>query len=83
MKDWSTELIQQEDGKLYFNTEDGLIEASLTDVCKHYRNMQYNLITTLGNWATDCINEVEPNLKERAFWKLEYCEQPDCCIRIK
>lgn len=58
-------------------------KASLTDVCKHYRNMQYNLNTSLGYWATDRIDAINVIDKENFFWELEFQEQPDNCTRIK
>lgn len=80
---WNTMLIQADNGNLYFKCGEELILASYTDICKHYRNMQYNLNTTLGNWATDCINVVPVELKETVFWRLEYTEMPENCERIK
>jgi len=59
-------------------------KASLTDVCKHYRNMQYNLNTTIGLYATDRPDLIEKfSPSENILWELEYCEQPENCQRIK
>jgi len=71
----------------YEEIEWGLHKASLTDVCKHYRTMQYNLDTTLGCWATDAstiVTALIGNEKfEELFWQLEYSPIPDNCQRIK
>jgi hypothetical protein len=81
---WNTILIQQEDGKLYFQDGDEFIEASPTDICKHYRNMQYNLNTSLGCYLTDRPDLIKQfGASENILWEFEYQEQPDNCQRIK
>lgn len=65
----------------YEQVDWNIIKASLTDVCKHYRNMQYNLNISLGCHATD-----RPDLfigMDDYMWQIEYQEQPDNCQRIK
>lgn len=80
-------LIQKEDGSLWFKDGDNEQPASPTDICRHFRNMQYNLSTTLGCYATDNSIVVEKLIGadkfEAMFWKLEYDEMPDNCTRIK
>jgi KTSC domain-containing protein len=65
----------------------GLHKASLTDVCNHYRTMQYNLDTMIGCWATDASTIVTALIGadkfEELFWQLEYIAIPDNCQRIK
>jgi len=84
---WSTMLIQKEDGQLYFKEGENETLASLTDVCKHYRNMQYNIITTFGCYATDASKTITELIGEdkfeELFFKLEFGEQPDFAQRIK
>lgn len=61
-----------------------IIEASATDICKHYRNMQYNLNTSLGCYLTDRPDLIERySASENILWEFEFQEQPDCCTRIK
>lgn len=71
----------------YEYIEWGLNKASLTDVCKHYRTMQYNLDTSLGCYATDAHLLVQAQIGnenfEKWFWQLEYSPIPDDCQRIK
>lgn len=76
--------------KGYFRYEQidwGLNKASLTEVCKHYKTMQYNLDTSIGCWATDCSLLVQSQIGnenfEKWFWQLEYTEIPENCTRIK
>lgn len=74
-------LIQGEDGILYYKEGDELIKASMTDIQKHYKEMQYNLTWTLGMWATDRKDLVsDPN---EVMFKLEYTPIPENCRRIK
>lgn len=82
---WNTMLIQKEDGSLWYKVGDEEQPASPTDICRHYRNMQYNLDTTLGATMTDSIDKVNisEEQKEELFWTFEYCEMPDNCTRIK
>lgn len=79
--DWSTMLIQGEDGILYYKVGEELIEASMTDIQKHYKTMQYNLNWTLGLWATD-RKDLVIDIKEVLF-QLEYTQIPENCERIK
>lgn len=71
----------------YEQMEWSLYLASLTDVCKNYRTMQYNLDTTMGNWATDASTIITTLIGadkfEELFWQLEYKSIPDNCQRIK
>ena len=71
----------------YERVEWGLHKASLTDVCKNYRTMQYNLNITMGCDATYQGKRVEMLIGtdnfESWFWQLEYVEIPDNCERIK
>lgn len=78
-------LIQKEDGSLWYKNCDEEQPASPTDICKHYRNMQYNLGTSLGAIMTDVIDELDipQEQKDNLFWTFEYCEMPDNCTRIK
>lgn len=80
-----TMLIQKEDGSLWYVDEHSEQRASPTDICKHYRNMQYNLDTSLGNEMTDRIDliNIPEEQKEDLFWTFEYNEMPDNCRRIK
>lgn len=84
---YNTILIQKEDGKLYF--KDGDIEelASLTEVCKHYRNMQYSLTISNGCLATHRADIIELALDQKTidkhFFKVGFCEMPENCRRIK
>lgn len=81
--DWSTMLIQKEDGQLYFRDGEEEVLASPTDICKHYRNMQYNLNISLGCHLTDRADLIDEVLREEIMWLNEYQEQPENCIRIK
>lgn len=84
---WSTILTQKDDGSLWFVEDGKECPASLTDICKYYRNMQYSLITNIGCWVTDASNIVKQQIGEdqfeEIFWQLEYQEMPDNCNRIK
>lgn len=71
----------------YERIEWSLHKASLTDVCKHYRTMQYNLTLTIGCYATDASTIVTGLIGsekfEELFWEMEYNPIPDNCQRIK
>jgi hypothetical protein len=73
--------------KGYFRYEQvdwNIFKASLTDVCKHYRNMQYNLNTSLGCYLTDRPDLIKQfSASETILWEFKYQEQPDNCQRIK
>jgi hypothetical protein len=62
-------------------------KASMTDIVKNYRNMQYTLNTNLGGMVTDKYDAISdlcfPDNIEDFFWKLEFTEQPDNCQRLK
>jgi len=61
-----------------------LEKASPTEICKHYRNMQYNLNTSLGCYCTDRPDIIKKySGSENILWQLEFVEQPDNCTRIK
>lgn len=77
----NTMLIQGEDGRLYYKDGDEAELASMTDIQKHYKTMQYNLSWTLGLWATDRPDLIE-DPKELLF-ELEYLGIPENCERIK
>lgn len=85
--DENTMLIQLDDGLLYYKEGDELQLASMTDIQKHYKTMQYNLAWILGCYATDMSTKVEiiigTELFDEWFWKMEYVQIPENCERIK
>lgn len=74
-------LIQKEDGKLYYKGGEDEILASMTDIQKHYREMQYNLDCALELWATNRPDLFHFNRSE--LFKIEYHPIPENCVRIK
>lgn len=80
-------LIQKPDGSLWYKDGEQETPASNTDICKRYRNMQYNIDTSFGCYATDASKIIKQLIGEEKFeeyfWKLEYCEMPANCTRIK
>lgn len=63
-------------------------KASITDVVKHFRNMQYTLTVNIGCMVTDAINKVNnlpggEKVVDDNFWKMEFTEQPDNAQRIR
>jgi hypothetical protein len=85
--DENTMLVQLEDGLLYYKKDDELILASMTDIQKHYKTMQYNIAWLIGCYATDCSllvqSKISPDEFEKWFWKIEYQQIPENCTRIK
>lgn len=83
----NTMLVQLDDGKLYYKEGDELELASMTDIKKHYKTMQYNLTWLEGCWATDCSLLVQSKMTadefEKWFWHIEYQQIPENCERIK
>lgn len=79
---WNTMLIQKEDGSLWFKSGNDEQPAGATDICKHYRNMQYSLDTTIGNMATDMSHMLDPVFVDQCMWEIEFQEMPDNCNRI-
>lgn len=68
----------------YEQVDWNIVKASLTDICKHYRNMQYNLNTIVGCFITDRVDLIRTYPEcENIMWKFEYQEQPENCQRIK
>ena len=81
-------MVQKVKGRYrYERVEWGLHKASLTEVCKNYRTMQYNIDITIGNWATDAPTKLTSLIGsdrfEELFWQIEFCSIPDNCQRIK
>lgn len=83
----NTMLIQQEDGLLYYKDGDELILASMTDIQKHYKTMQYNLDWLLGCDVTDRGDIIQSLITsetfDKYFWRAEYQQIPENCERIK
>lgn len=82
-----TQLIQKEDGLLYYQEGEETVLASLTDIQKHYKTMQYNLDFCLGAWATDVPDKVKgligDELFNKMFWEIKYDQIPENCKRVK
>lgn len=85
--DENTMLVQLDDGRLYYKEDDVIELASMTDIQKHYKTMQYNLAWLIGCYATDCSLLVQSKMTadefEKWFWNIEYVQIPENCERIK
>lgn len=85
--DENTMLVQLENGKLYYKDGAELQLASMTDIQKHYKTMQYNLAWLIGCDVTDMGKHIEILIGtenfEKWLWKAEYTQIPENCERIK
>lgn len=66
----------------YEKVDWSITKASLTDIAKNYRNMQYTLNINIGNMVTDRADLCPAQLVETVFWKMQFTEQPDNAQRI-
>lgn len=81
---YNTMLIQGEDGRLYYKDGDETELASMTDIQKHYKEMQYNLNFVIGCWATDRPDLIKLYSGcDKIFWEATYSNIPENCERIK
>lgn len=77
----NTMLVQLDDGRLYYKVDEEFILASMTDIQKHYKTMQYNLNMAIGLFATD-----RPDLiidQKSILFEITYDQIPEKCQRIK
>lgn len=79
----NTQLVQDENGNLFYKDGETLIPASNTDVCKHYKTMQYNLMWMIGLHATDRPDLLQDSTHAHLLYELEYNQIPENAFRIK
>lgn len=85
--DHNTMLIQGEDGRLYYKDGDETELASMTDIQKHYKTMQYNWMFCMNCFATDVPSKIIELIGEeifnKLFWEITFDQIPENCERIK